>query len=180
MRRLLGISAIKIANAAINLLALLLIGRYGSESLTIYAGTIAVVTICTSLWDSGAATLNSNVKLIDNMAYKVDIKKTYQYILKISAIVLMGVAIYYQNTEQKSINVLAGFIGIVSSNFILRWGMIKRRSGDIRESILISESMPNLFRLSLVPLFITHVGIGFLCYYVGTLIYAHWICRENN
>jgi hypothetical protein len=180
MRRLLSISAIKIANAAVSLLALLLIGRYGNESLTIYVGTIAVVTICTSLWDCGAATLNSNVKLIDNIAYKVNINKWIYYMLKLIAVVLMIAAIYNQNTGQKSINILAGLIGVASSTFILRWGMIKRRSGNIRESILISESIPNLFRLLLVPLFITHAGVGFLCYYAGSLLYSHWICRKKK
>jgi hypothetical protein len=173
MIRYFQITNIKIANAAVNLGTLFVIGIYAKELLVFYAGTLALVTICSSIWDAGAATLNSEVALDCDTAYCLNIDPMVNRGLKVTAVVIAIIFCSNQDVPNYQLNAAVCIVGILPTTYLLRWGTIKRRSGHVVESVILSETVPALTRFALIPVLINDSITGFLIYYLLMIIYAY-------
>jgi hypothetical protein len=160
------ITNIKIFNSLVNLGAIFLISLYSRDGVIIYASTLAVIAMCGSIWDAGAATLNSKIDLNENTAYRLATGEILNQGLKTTALIAALVFAFKQEGANQQITAIVCISAIIPTVYILRWGVIKRRSGCVVESIIFSETIPALTRFALVPIFIINPMSGFLIYYL--------------
>jgi hypothetical protein len=172
MTKYLKVTFIKILSALVNLGTLVILGILSKDNVIIYASTLAIITMCVAIWDAGAATLNSNIDLETNTAYRLAAAKILNQALKITAIVVAILFAFKQNGANQQFTAAVCIVGLIPTTYLLRWGIIKRRSGYVLDSIIFSETIPAITRFALIPMFIYDPMSSFLIYYLLMVVYT--------